>query len=69
MAQLNPWTIAIDTPEPIHNPWAKLPLDQALWSLPQKIVLNNRVIRKAGKSVKALLGLPDPWPVPENGWK
>jgi len=68
VAQLNPWTIAIDTPELIHNPWAILPLDETLWPLPQRVVLNNRVIRKAGKSAKALLGLPDPWPVPENGW-
>jgi hypothetical protein len=67
VAQLSPWTIAIDTPELIHNPWAKLPLDQALWPLPQKIALNNRVIRKSGKSAKDLLGLPDPWPVPEDG--
>jgi hypothetical protein len=68
VAQLSPWTIAIDTPLLIHNPWAKLPLDQTLWPLPQRIVVNNRVTRKAGESAKVLLGLPDPWPVPEDGW-
>jgi hypothetical protein len=68
VAQLSPWTIALDTPELIHNPWAKLPLDQSLWPLPQRVVSNNRVTRKAGQGSKALLGLPDPWPVPEEGW-
>ncbi|MGO8786734.1 MAG: hypothetical protein ACLQVL_05040 [Terriglobia bacterium] len=68
MANLSPWTISIDTPELIHNPWAKLPFDQRLWPLPQRVVLDNRIVRKEGKSGKALLGLPDPWPIPENGW-
>jgi hypothetical protein len=68
VAQLSPWTIAIDTPELIHNPWAKRPVDPTFWPLPQRVISNSRVTRKAGENVKTLLGLPDPWPVPEDGW-
>jgi len=65
VAQLSPWTLSTDTPVIVHNPWAKLSLELTLLPLPQYFLSDGRLRRTAGQSAKDLLGLPNPWPVPE----
>jgi len=66
--QLNPWGMASETPELFHNPWASRPLSPSLLCLPQCIAdLDAGSVRhEAGQQAGELLGIPTPWPIPDE---
>jgi len=65
--QLGPWSMASETPELFHNPWASRPLSRSLSCLPQCIadLGTGRVRHEAGRQAGELLGIPTPWPIPD----
>lgn len=62
--QLFPWSIAQNTPVLWHNPWAKIPLNPEILTLPQKLFNEKGIYKehKAGKSAGEVFNLPRNWP-------
>ena len=62
--QLFPWSIAQNTPVLWHNPWAKIPLNPDIFTLPQKLFNEKGIYKehKAGKSAGEIFNLPPNWP-------
>jgi hypothetical protein len=65
--QLSPSNIRTRVVRLIHNPWALIPLPVEFLGLEQRTIdLDNGQVReRAGTHPADLLGLPDPWPIPD----
>lgn len=59
--QLLPWTVGLKNFSLYPNPWAKYKLN-SLNLLPKKILTDNTIKHINGKSLFALIGLPEKWP-------
>jgi len=68
IANLCPWNMGVLTPKVYHNPWAQKPLDLQCLALPQCVPNKEqgRVEHLPGISAAEALGLPNPWPVPDE---
>lgn len=66
--QLSPSNLRTHAVELIHNPWAAHPLPAESLQLPQRTVdvPSGQIHRQDGMSAADLLGIPDPWPVPDD---
>lgn len=66
--QLNPWSMGSTIPELFHNPWAAHPLSPSVMGLPQCVadLSVGRVNHEPGARASELLGLPSPWPTPDE---
>lgn len=66
--QLSPSNLRTHTVELIHNPWAAHPLSAESLQLAQRTVTvpSGQIHRQDGMSAADLLGIPEPWPVPDD---
>ena len=57
----------VHTVELIHNPWAAHPLALGAFRLSQRTIVmpDGEICRQDGVSSADLLGIPQPWPVPD----
>lgn len=64
---LLPTTLRVCAVELIHNPWAAHPLPPELWPLPQRAISlpDGHINLRPGTNAADLLGVPEPWPVPD----
>jgi hypothetical protein len=65
--QLVPTTLRVTQIEVIHNPWSAHPLATDLFSLPQRSVRlpGGQIDRRPGTTSADVMGIPEPWPVPD----
>lgn len=65
--QLVPTTLRVTQIEVMHNPWAAQPLAADLLPLPQHWVRvpGGQIDRRTGTSAADVMGIPNPWPVPD----
>jgi hypothetical protein len=65
---LHPWNVGAVSPELFQNPWASHPFSTADWPLPHCVadLKEGRVCRRPGASAGQFLGIPSPWPLPED---
>ena len=65
--QLSPSTLRTRSVPLIHNPWATNPLPLDALSIPQATISvpDGRIHRHDGRDHADILGVPNPWPVPD----
>ncbi len=65
--QLSPSTPRTRSVSLIHNPWATNPLPLEAIPIPQATisVADGRINRHAGRDHADIIGVPNPWPVPD----
>ena len=65
--QISPSNLRTHAVELIHNPWAAHPLSPDALPLAQRDVLpDGRIHRRDGNNAADVLGIPEPWPVPDD---
>jgi hypothetical protein len=65
---LNPYHIAKQTPILWQNPWARHPLCEYFWPMPQKKLSLDTIETVNGKNVNEILDLPENWPILEDDY-
>lgn len=62
IGQLLPWTAGMRRPVVYHNPWARYPLQGAFPWLDNHVPSSHKMVRKAARGGRNLIGLPANWP-------